>query len=115
MNYRNKRALCIGIFGYLAAVGLTCGMLRTAQVTRKTLYGGQPVMAQVVQEDDNTRTVMLGGGEWEITVKKTDGSTVQRIAAVLPPGLFRWMLRLTQLADQTAEYMTGESTSQFCS
>lgn len=107
MNHRNKRAVFLALTGYLAAVGLTFGMLRTAQVTRRTLYGGQPVMAQVMQTDENTRTVMLGGGEWEITVQKNDGSTVQQIAAALPPGLFRWMLRMVQQCSQTAEYITG--------
>ena len=107
MKRPNKKAFLIATAGYAAVVGLTCGMLRIAQVTRRTLYGGQPVLAQVIQEEHDARKIALGGGEWEIALQKKDGSTAQRIAAVLPPGLFRWVLRLSELTDQTAEYITG--------
>ena len=116
MNNRQKKAALCGLLGYLAVTGLACGMLKTALVTRKTLYGGQPVMAQVTRRetaDGSAYDISLGGGEWKIALTETDGSTIQRIAEALPPGLFRWIFRMAQLAGHTAEAIA--TTSKFCS
>ena len=116
MKKRTKKAACIAAFGYLAVSGLSFGMLRAAQETRRTLYGGTPVMAQLTQslhpeKDQREYLLLLGGGEWEIPVTLPDFSEAGYAAAQLPPctgKLFvRMFLLADRFADQTAEWIAG--------
>jgi len=119
MNKRRKKAAYYAAIIYFSCAGLGCGMLKTAQQTRRTLYGGQPVMAQCTpalpdaDADSNTYTMALGGGEWQISLcipnlaEKTDA-----LSEMLPPCTAKCVLRLTalaeSLADQTAARLMSE-------
>lgn len=113
MKKRTKKAACIAAFGYFAVCGLGFGMLRAAQETRRTLYGGTPVMAQLTQplSDHQEQKLLLGGGEWEISLSLPDFSETGDAAAQLPPCTGKLLLRMfyltDRLADQTAEWIAG--------
>ncbi len=108
-----KRAILCAVIGYLIAVGFACGMLRTAQKTRQTLYGGTPVLAQVTKklpdtEQSGSYEFCFGGGEWQLSMPLAGGSPD---ADGFPPCTAFWLLRLRNLsvraADQTAEWIAG--------
>ena len=111
MKNNMGKALICAVIGYLIAVGFCFGMLKTAQRTRKRLYGGRPVMAQVTKElpDSSTQSgslaVSFGGGEWQIRLPS--GADYSHLTAHIPPCGAVWLLRLHDLAvtlsDQTAE------------
>ena len=64
MKNRIKKAALTAVLGYCSVVGLGFGMLRAAQQTRRTLYGGTPVMAQITQrQSPGAAEITLGGGE----------------------------------------------------
>ena len=118
MKHRTKKAACIAAFGYIAVCGLGFGMLKAAQETRRTLYGGTPVMAQVTkpvnpQNHDETYQLMLGGGEWKLSFALPDISENGNAAAQLPPCTGKIFIRMFLLADQTAEWIAGEYDSGF--
>ena len=107
MNKRIKKAAIIAAFGYVSVTGLGFGMLRAAQQTRLTLYGGTPVMAQVAQYDASSAEIMLGGGEWTVSVSVPALNGAAKAADALPPSVGKLLLRLWMLFDaaavQTAE------------
>lgn len=110
-----KKAAVIAAFGYLSVMSLGCGMLKAAQKTRQTLYGGQPVMAQVAKQvlpDSRTAyTVSLGGGEWRFRYALFSRAEAEQKAEQLPPCLAKLLiqiiLRADRAADQTAEWISG--------
>lgn len=113
MTKRMKKAAVIAAFGYFSIAGLGFGLLRTAQQTRRTLYGGQPVMAQLsrpLPENASTYQMVLGGGEWELTFSLPAVSGVAQSAAQLPPCTAKLLLRILVLTDQLADY-TAECIS----
>ncbi|GEM_PF-1862720 len=110
MNRRKKAAFYAAII-YFSCAGLGFGMLKAAQQTRRTLYGGQPVMAQCIpanpDTDTGTYTVALGGGEWTFRLSLPQlAARAEAIADRLPPCTANCLLRLAgyaeTLADQTA-------------
>ena len=114
MKKRIKKAACIAAFGYFAVSGLGFGMLKAAQETRRTLYGGKPVMAALTQPlhpqtDEREYLLKLGGGEWEIPVTLPDLSDAENAAAQLPPCTGKLFVRMfliaNRFADQTAEWI----------
>ena len=122
MQARIKKAACRAAFGYLAFLALGMGMLRAAQQTRRTLYGGQPVLAQISKPlpdaaDDPQYRVALGGGEWEITLSLPELTGAAEAAAAMPPCTAKLLLRIAALmnaaADQTAELITGMENDAF--
>ena len=110
-----KKAAFMAAVGYLSVMTLGCGMLKAAQRTRRTLYGGQPVMAQVTkQELSESRpvyTVSLGGGAWQFTFSTPQRDTVEKAAEQLPPCMGKLLLQILlyadRAADQTAEWISG--------
>lgn len=110
-----KKAAVIAAFGYLSVMSLGCGMLKAAQVTRQTLYGGQPVMAQIAKQslpDSRTAyTVSLGGGEWRFRWSLPCRDAVAEKTEQLPPCMAKLLVRIILLADraadQTAEWISG--------
>ena len=108
MKRRIKKAACIAAFGYFSVMGLGFGMLRAAQQTRRTLYGGTPVMVQVTQQaSPPSAQITLGGGEWTFRIHPPALSAAEKAAGSLPPSMGRLLLRLliisAHAADQTAE------------
>ena len=108
MKKRIKKAAVIAAFGYISVMGLGYGMLKAAQQTRQTLYGGTPVMAQVTQQQSSSAAeVTLGGGEWKMQIQKPKFSGAAKAAEALPPSMGKLLLRLWILSDaiatQTAE------------
>lgn len=109
MKKRIKKAAAIAALGYCSVMGLGFGMLRTAQQTRRTLYGGTPVMAQVTQQQSSdTAEIMLGGGEWQLQLRQPELSGAAKAAGYLPPSMGRLLLRLCQLSDYAA-HQTAET------
>ncbi|MBQ6042306.1 MAG: hypothetical protein IJL32_16220 [Oscillospiraceae bacterium] len=115
MNKRAKKAAFLAAFCYLALLGLGFGMLKTAQQTRKMLYGGKPVMAQLSHYENAANqtdyTVMLGGGEWKLRFSLPESGLAEQTAAQLPPCSLKLLLRLINYADRaacyTAEWISG--------
>ena len=115
MRKRAKKAAFLAAFSYLAVLGLGCGMLRAAQRTRQTLYGGQPVMAQIARQElpehRTACTLTLGGGEWRLHAVFPSGSGAAQAAEQLPPCMLKLLLRLAIDADaaaaQIAECISG--------
>ena len=115
MRRNMKKAVLIAAFGYLSVMSLSCGMLKAAQITRQTLYGGRPVMAQIAkQELPDSRTaysVSLGGGEWQFRWSSLNREAISEKAEQLPPCmaklLIRMILRADSAAGQTAEWISG--------
>ncbi len=108
MKKRIKKAALIAAFGYCSVTGLGLGMLKAAQQTRRTLYGGTPVMAQVTQKQSPpSAEITLGGGEWTLQFQPPELSNTAKAAEILPPSMGKLLLRLVILfdaaADQTAE------------
>lgn len=117
MRKSRKKAALTAAFLYLAVLSLGTGMLRAAQRTRQTLYGGHPVMAQLsrtvpddAEQSPGSYEMTLGGGEWVFTFTAPDPSEAERMAAYLPPCTLRFVLRLVSLADAAADY-TAECIS----
>lgn len=109
MKKRIKKAACIAAFGYCSVMGLGFGMLRTAQQTRRILYGGMPVMAQVTQQQNAASAqIALGGGEWMLQIHLPVLSGAEKAADALPPSMGKLMLRLLFLSD-TAAGQTAET------
>lgn len=107
---QRKKAICYAALIYCAGFALGFGMLRTAQQTRRTLYGGQPVMAFYTENG----TLELGGGEWEITPELPAlAEKAEALSEKLPPCTAKCILKLTAycetLADQTAAKLRGDS------
>ena len=110
MQQRIKKAACYAALIYCSGAGLLFGMLRAAQQTRRTLYGGQPVMAQYTEAG----SVSLGGGEWTLTPELPDlAERADALGSKLPPCTAKCVLRALAfcetLADQTAEKLRGGS------
>ena len=108
MKKRIKKATWIAVTGYCAFMMLGMGMLRTAQQTRRTLYGGTPALAQLsrpVDAENQPETLLLGGGEWALTLPQPETGAVK-----LPPSAGKLLLRLFILADSAANY-TAECIS----
>lgn len=116
---RRKKAACYAAVMYFSCAGLGFGMLKAAQQTRRTLYGGQPVMAQCIPTlpaDDPTEdpaeqagdyTLILGGGEWTFRLSLPQiAAQAKTLADKLPPCTAKCLLWLAAeaetLADQTA-------------
>ena len=103
MKKRIKKAAAIAALGYCSVMGLGFGMLRTAQQTRRTLYGGTPVMAQVTQQQSSdTVEITLGGGEWRLQIPQPELSGAAKAADILPPSMGKLLLRLVFLFDSAA-------------
>ena len=117
-----------GFFEALAALGsensveqallvekIEAAMLKAAQKTRQMLYGGQPVMAQIVREplpeSRTAYTVSLGGGEWGFRFSLPSRADAEKAAEQLPPCMGKLLLQIFLLtdraADQTAEWISG--------
>ena len=115
MKKRMKKAAVIAAFGYCSVTAFCCGMLKAAQKTRQTLYGGQPVMAQVVRqtlpESRTAYTVSLGGGEWGFRFSLPSYAETEQAAEQLPPCMGKLLLEIflftERAADQTAEWISG--------
>ena len=109
MKKHIKKAAWIAVTGYCAFMMLGMGMLRTAQQTRRTLYGGTPALA--ADADNQPETLLLGGGEWALTLPQPETGAVLAAAEKLPPSAGKLLLRLFILADsaadQTAECISG--------
>ena len=110
MNKRMKKAAYYAALIYGACAVLGFGMLRAAQQTRRTLYGGHPVMAYYAGDG----TVTLGGGEWTVTpMLPALAERAEALSEKLPPCTAKCILRLTayceSLADQTAAKLRGAS------
>ena len=104
---RTKNAALLAAFSYLCILFLGLGMLKAAQRTRQILYGGQPVMAQLTPAADaSSKTMELGGGEWEIPLPAVSGvqTAAEQFAAKLPPCTLKYFFRLGILADRAADY-----------
>lgn len=110
MKKRTKKAAMIAAFGYLSVMSLGLGMLKAAQQTRRTLYGGTPVLAQVTHQalpDDaapHTAEITFGGGEWTVQLTAPELSGALEAAENLPPSMGRLLLRLAVLSDMAADY-----------
>ena len=103
MKKRIKKAALIAAFGYLSVTGLGFGMLKAAQQTRRTLYGGAPVMAQVTQQQSHEAAeITLGGGEWHMQIQLPELQCLTEAADALPPSLLKLLLRIVMLADRAA-------------
>ena len=103
MKKRIKKAALIAALGDCSVMGLGFGMLRAAQQTRRTLYGGTPVMAQITQQRENTPAeIALGGGEWRLQIPQPELSGAAKAADVLPPSMGKLLLRLVFLFDSAA-------------
>lgn len=120
MKKRAKKAAIIAAFGYISIAGFGLGMLKAAQQTRQTLYGGKPVLAQVTHEaqpDSGAAEISLGGGEWIIRLKTPETAEAIEKAEAMPPSVGKLILRLAILADQAADYtaelITGEREFSF--
>lgn len=121
MNKRKKKAAFIAAFGYLSVMSLGLGMLKAAQQTRQTLYGGTPVLAQVTHQElpdaPQTAEITFGGGEWTLHLTAPELSGVTEAAENMPPSMGKLLLRLAilsnQAADYTAELITGAYESEF--
>lgn len=123
MKKCTKKAAAIAAFGYCSVMGLGLGMLKAAQQTRRTLYGGTPVLAQVTHQelpDDSapqTAEITFGGGEWTVQLTAPALFEAAETAENLPPSMSRLLLRLAILtdkaADYTAELITGAYESSF--
>lgn len=120
MKKRTRKAAMIAAFGYISVVGFGLGMLKAAQQTRRTLYGGKPVLAQITHQelpDSNTAEIVLGGGEWTIRFRTPQTAAVIQAAETLPPSAGKLMLRLAILSDQAADYtaelIAGASSFSF--
>ena len=115
MKRRMKKAAFMAAFGYLSVMTLGCGMLKAAQRTRRTLYGGQPVMAQVMKqalpECRPVYTVSLGGGAWQFSFSTPERAAVEKAAEQLPPCMGKLLVQIIlyadRAADQTAEWISG--------
>ncbi|HBI85908.1 MAG TPA: hypothetical protein DDX71_06435 [Ruminococcus sp.] len=118
MIHRTKKAAVYAAMVYLAVLGLGLSMLRAAQQTRRTLYGGHPVMAQLSrtlphapEKAPDSYSVELGGGEWSLGFSLPDPQRMAHLTDALPPCTAKLMLRLLllapDLADQTAECIRG--------
>lgn len=114
MKKRIKKAAWIAVTGYCAVCMLGMGMLRTAQQTRRTLYGGTPALAQLSRPadgDHQPETLLLGGGEWALTLPQPKTEAALAATEKLPPSAGKLLLRLIILADsaadQTAEFISG--------
>ncbi len=113
MKKRIKKAAWIAVTGYCAFMMLGMGMLRTAQQTRRTLYGGTPALAQLSRPADaenQPETLLLGGGEWALTLPQPETEAVLAAAEKLPPSAGKLLLRLFILADSAADH-TAECIS----
>ena len=103
MKKRIKKAAWIAAFGYCSVMGLGFGMLRTAQQTRRMLYGGTPVMAQVTQQNaPSAAQISLGGGEWTLQIQPPEISGAAKAVDMLPPSMGKLLLRLWFLSDSAA-------------
>lgn len=115
-SHRYLKAAAYALLIYGACAGLFCGMLRAAQQTRLTLYGGQPVMAQYsAGEAPAADTLTLGGGEWSFALPDPDhAKKAEAVMEQLPPCGVKCLLRVIGLAeafaDQTARRI-GEISS----
>ncbi len=115
MQQRIKKAACYAALIYCSGAGLLFGMLRAAQQTRRTLYGGQPVMAQVTRqalpECRPVYTVSLGGGAWQFSFSTPERAAVEKAAEQLPPCMGKLLVQIIlfadRAADQTAEWISG--------
>ena len=110
MSPKIKKAARRTAFVYVSLLALSAGMLRAAQQTRRTLYGGQPVLARVTQAQDGGLQLELGGGEWSVGYPTEPPAVLHRIAALaeqLPPCTVKILLRLWFLAGQTARDTSG--------
>lgn len=108
MKKRTKKAVYYAALIYLACAALGFGLLRTAQQTRRTLYGGHPVMAFRTSDG----TVTLGGGEWTLAPElPAFAEKAEALSEKLPPCTAKYILHLTafceSLADQTAAKLRG--------
>lgn len=105
MKKRMKKAAFAAAFGYCAVLALGLGMLRTAQQTRRILYGGMPVMAQLSQpvRDQPDYQLALGGGEWNLALALPDFSAAAEYAAMAPPCTGSLWIRLFLIADSAAD------------
>lgn len=109
MKKRIKKAALIAAFGYCSVMGLGFGMLKAAQQTRRTLYGGTPVMAQITQRPSpGAAEITLGGGEWAMQIQQPELSAAVSKADLLPPSLCKLLLRFYFLSDSAA-YQTAET------
>lgn len=126
MKSRKKSSAVYAALIYLTVTGFPFGMLKAAQTTRRLLYGGSPVMAQLTQAvpqdaEHPARCLELGGGEWKIQLPADDDSdsVLQTLPDKLPPGVLKALFRLytltDRLSDQTAEWISGAKLSSFCS
>ncbi|MBR4200217.1 MAG: hypothetical protein IKQ91_02935 [Oscillospiraceae bacterium] len=120
MKKRTKKAAMIAAFGYISVVGFGLGMLKAAQQTRQTLYGGKPVLAQITHQDlpdASTAEIVLGGGEWTIQIQTPETAEAMKAAEQMPPSIGKLILRLAVLSDQAADYtaelIAGESSFSF--
>ena len=105
MHARTKKAACYAALIYCSCAVLGFGMLRAAQQTRRTLYGGQPVLAQY-QPDG---TLSLGGGEWEIApVLPQLSESADALSEKLPPCTAKILLRLTALSERCADQIAAK-------
>ena len=104
---RKKRtALYYAVLGYLAAVCLTLGLLRTAQKTRQVLYGGKTVLASLVpplEESTDSYTLSLGGGEWSYPMHIFYDDTSVSFIQSLPPCTAKWLVQTFLLTDAAME------------
>ncbi|MCQ2406963.1 MAG: hypothetical protein MJ065_00320 [Oscillospiraceae bacterium] len=113
MKKHIKKAAWIAVMGYCSFMMLGMGMLRTAQQTRRTLYGGTPALAQLSRPADakgQQKTLLLGGGEWALTLPHPKTGAMLAAAEKLPPSTGKLLLRLFILADSAADY-TAECIS----
>lgn len=115
MNKREKKAAFLAAFCYLALLAFGFGMLKAAQRTRRMLYGGKPVMAQLSHHENAAKqtdyTVMLGGGEWKLRFSLPESGMAEQTAEQLPPCSLKLLLRMIDYADRaachTAEWISG--------
>ena len=110
MQKRAKKAAGLAAFSYISVLFLGVGMLRAAQVSRRTLYGGMPCLASVTQSEDTGVSVSLGGAEWTLHAALPQSPAESRFAEALPPCFLKYLLRLTENADRAADY-TAECIS----
>ena len=107
MKKRMKKAAVIAALGYCSVVGLGLGMLKAAQQTRRTLYGGKPVLAQLDRTVPARYALALGGGEWYLSFSMPDLSAAVQAAELLPPSAGKCFLRFFLLTDRAADYTAG--------
>ena len=108
MSPRTKKAALTAAMIYFSVTGLALGMLRTAQQTRRTLYGGQPVLAQY-NGGAPADSVTLGGGEWEVSLPMPElGAEAESLSEKLPPCAAKCVLRLVVLCESWSEQIADD-------